>query len=56
MVNIGGSGLSQTGNLNGSCVRDPVAGVYSLISRPGFVRPCARALVSVLAFVLPDRG
>ena len=28
-------GLLRPGNLNGSCVRDCVAGVYSLISPPG---------------------
>ena len=29
-VGIGGWGVSQPGNLNGSCVHDPVAGVLEL--------------------------
>ena len=35
-------GLLRPGNLNGSCVRDPVAGLFIVISPP--VRCCACAL------------
>ena len=44
-------GLLRPGNLNGSCVRDPVAGLFIVISPP--VGPCPSGLV--LDFVLRNR-
>ena len=45
-------GLLRPGNLNGSCVRDPVAGLFIVISPPGPV-PCPLGLV--LDFVLRNQ-
>ena len=44
-VIVGWEGVNQTGSLNGSWVRDPVAEDYSVISPCGWVFPC----------VLPNR-
>ena len=44
-------GLLRPGNLNGSCVRDPVAGSFSLISPPVGSVP----LWLVLDFVLRNQ-
>ena len=45
-------GLLRPGNLNGSCVRDPVAGLFILISAP-VLPPCPFGLV--LDFVLRNQ-
>ena len=48
------SGVVKPGNLNGSCVRDPVAGNYFVISAPGARAGLGRGvpLGLVLDFVL----
>ena len=47
-------GLLRPGSLNGSCVRDPVAGLFIVISPPGPVLcPCPLGLV--LDFVLRNQ-
>ena len=43
-------GLLRPGNLNGSCVRDPVAGLFIVNSAP--VPPCPCPFGLVLDFVL----
>jgi len=47
-------GLLRPGNLNGSCMRDPVAGLFIVISPPGPV-PCPCPLGLVLDFVFRNQ-